>query len=75
MGPVGPGAEQGLGVFAAPDVIAKELRQRYALELVGRTKDIRQRFYAISVERKIKHPAVAAVVQNARQIFSQAQAA
>ena len=59
--------EEGLGVFAAPDVIANELRQRYALELVGRAKDIRQRFYAISVERKIKNPAVVAICEAARK--------
>ena len=59
-------AEQGLGVVAAPDVIEKELRQRYALHLVGRAKDIRQRFFAISIERKIKNPAVAAICEVAR---------
>src|SRR6185503_10412271 len=59
--------EQGLGVLAAPDVIEKELRQRYALQLVGRAKDIRQRFYAISVERKIKNPAVVAICEVARK--------
>jgi LysR family transcriptional activator of nhaA len=59
--------EQGLGVLAAPDVIDKELRQRYALQLVGRAKDIRQRFYAISVERKIKNPAVVAICEVARK--------
>jgi LysR family transcriptional activator of nhaA len=60
-------AEKGLGVLAAPDVIAKELRQRYGLQLVGRAKDIRQRFFAISVERKIKNPAVAAICEVARR--------
>ncbi len=59
--------EKGLGVLAAPDVLAKELRQRYALQLVGSTKDIRQRFFAISVERKIKNPAVAAICEVARK--------
>jgi LysR family transcriptional activator of nhaA len=59
--------EVGLGVFAAPDVIANELRQRYALELVGRARDIRQRFYAISVERKLKNPAVVAICEAARK--------
>jgi LysR family transcriptional activator of nhaA len=63
--------EKALGVLAAPDVIAKELGKRYALQLVGRAKDIRQRFFAISVERKIKHPAVAAICEVARKkIFS-----
>jgi LysR family transcriptional activator of nhaA len=59
--------ETGLGVLAAPDVIGKELRQRYGLQLVGRAKDIRQRFFAISVERKIKNPAVAAICEVARK--------
>ena len=60
-----------LGVLAAPDVIEKELRQRYGLKLVGRAKDIRQRFFAISVERKIKNPAVIAICEVARnKIFA-----
>ncbi len=63
-------AEKGLGILAAPDVITKELRQRYGLQVVGRAKDIRQRFFAISVERTIKNPAVAAICEVARkQIF------
>jgi LysR family transcriptional activator of nhaA len=59
--------ERGLGVLAAPDVIEKELRQRYGLVPVGRAKDIRQRFFAISVERKIKNPAVLAICEVARK--------
>jgi len=59
--------EAGLGVFAAPDVIEKEVRQRYRVKVVGRTKEIRQRFYAISVERKIRHPAVLAICEVARK--------
>lgn len=61
----------GLGVFAAPDVIEEETRQRYKVQLVGRAKELRQRFYAISVERKIRHPAVVAICEVARkQIFA-----
>ena len=59
--------EAGLGVFAAPDVIEKEIRQRYHVQLVGRSKEIRQRFYAISLERKIKHPAIVAICEVARK--------
>jgi LysR family transcriptional activator of nhaA len=63
--------EAGLGVFAAPDVVEQEIRRRYKVQLVGRSQDIRQRYYAISVERKIKHPAVAAICEVARkEIFS-----
>lgn len=59
--------EAGLGVFAAPDVVAKEIQQRHRVKLLGRSKEIRQRFYAISVERKIRHPAVVAVCEAARK--------
>jgi LysR family transcriptional regulator, transcriptional activator of nhaA len=63
--------EAGIGIFAAPDVIASELRKRYAVELVGRAEDIPQRFYAISLERKLKNPAVVAISQLARtKIFA-----
>jgi len=59
--------EAGLGVFVAPDVVDKEVRRRYQVELVGRVDDLRQRFYAISVERKIRNPAVAAICEIARK--------
>lgn len=59
--------EKGLGVLAAPDVLEKELRKRYGLQLVGRAGAIRQRFFAISVERKIKNPAVAVICEVARK--------
>jgi LysR family transcriptional regulator, transcriptional activator of nhaA len=59
--------EAGLGVFAAPDVVEDDVRRRYKVQLVGRAKDVRQRFYAISVERKIKHPAVLAICNVARK--------
>ena len=59
--------EAGLGVFVGPDVIEKEVRVRYNVQVVGRTREIRQRFYAISVERKIRHPAVMAICDQARR--------
>jgi LysR family transcriptional regulator, transcriptional activator of nhaA len=59
--------EATLGVFAVSDVIEKEVGRRYRVEVIGRTKDIRQRFYAISVERKIRHPAVVAICEVARE--------
>jgi LysR family transcriptional activator of nhaA len=63
--------ESGDGIVAAPAVIEDELRRRYHLEVVGRAEGLRQRFYAISVERKIKHPAVVAICESARKdLFS-----
>jgi LysR family transcriptional activator of nhaA len=58
---------EGMGVFAAPTVIEAEVRQQYRVRVVGRSEAVRQQFYAISVERKIRHPAVAAVCEAARK--------
>jgi LysR family transcriptional activator of nhaA len=59
--------EAGLGVFVVPEVVEEEIRRRYQVRLVGRLDGLRQRFYAISVERKIRHPAVAAICEAARK--------
>lgn len=65
------GAE-GMGVFAGPTVIESEILQDSAVRLIGRAEEVRQQFYALSVERKIKHPAVVAICRSARQdIFGQ----
>ncbi len=67
-------AEAGLGVFAVPEVIAEDIRVRHRLQQVGRVESLRQRFYAISAERKIKNPAVVAICEGARKdIFAAVQ--
>jgi len=62
--------ETGLGVFVVPSVIEEDVRQRYKVQLVGRAEALQQRFYAISVERKISHPAVIAICEAARHYIS-----
>lgn len=59
--------KEGMGVFAAPTVIEREVRHDYRVRVVGRSAAVRQEFFAISVERKIKHPAVVAVCEAARK--------
>jgi LysR family transcriptional activator of nhaA len=59
--------EQGLGVFAVPDVVVDEVRRRHGVHLIGRARSLRQRFYAITMERRIRHPAVVALHEVARQ--------
>jgi LysR family transcriptional activator of nhaA len=58
--------EAGMGVFAAPTVIESEVRRHYRVRVVGRAEAVQQQFYAISVERRIKHPAVVAISEAAR---------
>jgi LysR family transcriptional activator of nhaA len=59
--------QAGLGLFVIPSVVEAEVRQQYQVEVVGRTEAIRERFYAISIERKLKHPAVLAISEVARR--------
>jgi LysR family transcriptional activator of nhaA len=62
--------QAGTGVFPIPSVFEKQLKQD-SLQRIGRTDDVRSRFYAISVERKLKHPAVVAICDTARrQLFN-----
>jgi LysR family transcriptional activator of nhaA len=58
--------QAGMGFFAVPSVIEDEVGVQYDLEPIGTAGEIVERFYAISVERKIQHPAVAAICDAAR---------
>jgi len=57
----------GVGIFAAPTAIAAEVRRQYRVATIGRTDAVRDRFYAISVERRLTHPAVVAISSAARE--------
>jgi LysR family transcriptional activator of nhaA len=59
--------QSGMGLFAGPSAIESEIKRQYGVQVVGRVEAIRERFYAISVERKLKHPAVLAISDAARQ--------
>ena len=59
--------QTGTGVFIAPTPIAEEVKKQYGVTILGQTDEIREQFYAISVERKISHPAVAAITETARE--------
>jgi LysR family transcriptional activator of nhaA len=58
--------QAGIGVFAAPSVIEAAVKRQYGVRVVGRAAEVRERFYAISVERRLKHPAVVAISETAR---------
>jgi LysR family transcriptional activator of nhaA len=58
---------EGMGVFAAPTVIESEILQGSRVRVIGRSEGVCQQFYALSVERKIKHPAVIAICKSARE--------
>lgn len=59
-------AAAGSGVFAAPAVIEDGLVEQYGVHPIGRVEEIRERFYAITTDRRLKHPAVTQIVERAR---------
>jgi len=59
--------QAGRGLFTAPTAIADEVRRQYGVRRIGEIEPVRERFYAISVERRLKHPAVVAISEAARQ--------
>jgi LysR family transcriptional activator of nhaA len=54
--------QAGAGVFVVPEVLAAEVRRHYRVERVGPVTTVRETVYAITADRKIKHPAAAALV-------------
>lgn len=53
---------RGLGLFFAPAALAADMSEQFGAVVVGRLPQVREQFYAISNERKIKHPAVEAIL-------------
>ncbi|MDP2319820.1 MAG: LysR family transcriptional regulator [Acidobacteriota bacterium] len=62
-------AAGGHGVFAGPSVMEADVRAHYGLRPVGPIPSLRQRFYAISVEQRLRHPGAVAICQNARDEY------
>ncbi len=64
--------EAATGIFTSPTAVERDVLDKYAVKVVGRTEEVTERFFAISAERKIKHPAVAAITESARaDLFSE----
>jgi LysR family transcriptional regulator, transcriptional activator of nhaA len=59
--------QSGLGLFAVRTAVEQDTQRHYKVRLLGRVDSIRERFYAISLERKLKHPAVVAITAAARE--------
>lgn len=57
----------GAGLFAAPTAVEDEILKQYGVTAIGRIDAVKERFYAITGRRKLKHPAVTAILDNARE--------
>lgn len=57
---------RGAGVFPAPSAMLPELREQYRVEVVGRLPSLRVHYYVATPERKLKNPAITAIVERAK---------
>ena len=62
--------QSGTGIFPAPSIVEARLQKDRGVHLVGRTADVRERFYAITLEENPKHPAVIAICEASRKAFA-----
>jgi LysR family transcriptional activator of nhaA len=63
--------QAGEGFFAVPSVVEKEVARQYMVQKIAEIDAVTESFYAISVERRVRHPAVIAICEAARtQLFS-----
>ncbi|MBL0123593.1 MAG: transcriptional activator NhaR [Betaproteobacteria bacterium] len=58
--------QRGAGVFIGPSVLESEIEKQYGVKTLGRTKEIFEEFFAISIERRVTHPCVVAITGEAR---------
>jgi len=66
--------QRGAGIFPAPTPIAMEIERQYRVTRVGVVPGVRERLYAVSMERQVNHPAVAAIRDAARAMMDQTEA-
>ena len=62
--------QSGVGAFPAPTVMERAIQREFGVKVIGEAADVRERFYAISMEPKLKHPAVVAICDAARKSLS-----
>jgi LysR family transcriptional activator of nhaA len=55
--------KSGLGMFPAPALLAEDIAAQYGAVPVGELTGVREEFYAITAERRIRHPAVEALLK------------
>lgn len=57
----------GAGIFVGPTIIENEICREFHVEAIGRTDQILEAFYAITIERRVRHPVALAITRTARE--------
>ena len=61
--------QKGVGIFVTPSITAKEVEASYNVKAIGETIEVKECFYAISMDRKVKHLGVVEILNTARDQF------
>jgi LysR family transcriptional activator of nhaA len=64
---------RGVGAFPAATVTAREVERQSGVRAIGEVDEVRESYFAITVERRIKHPAVIAICEGARALLGEGQ--
>ena len=59
--------KEGAGIFIAPTTIETEVELQYQVTAIGQTDEVKEYFYAISVERQVKNPVVSTILMESRR--------
>ena len=62
--------QEGVGVFIAPTVLCSEVEEQYKVKQVGQVDDIKEAFYAITVERRVSNVITSTVIGSANNVLS-----
>ncbi len=57
----------GAGLFFSPQAVAGEIQRQYGTQMLGVADGVKERFYAITAQRRLKHPLVTAILEHAKQ--------
>lgn len=63
--------KSGIGIFAGPRVIETEICELYDVTCIGRIDNPREKFYAVTLQRTNRNPAVAAIYESAKTFLEQ----
>ncbi|XPF93561.1 transcriptional activator NhaR [Colwellia sp. RE-S-Sl-9] len=59
--------QTGFGLFSSPTLIEEYVADKYGVKIIGRTDEIKEAYYIISPERRLKHPAILEIVNAANK--------
>ena len=57
--------QEGVGIFIAPTAIEEEVKVQFKVNVIGKTDEIKEAFFAISIEKRISNPIVSTVIESA----------